>query len=182
MGRLLPAVALLAGLAACSEADPCPTPLEVCDGGCVDLRSDPRHCGSCDRACAAGLSCSGGECGTSVGSACSARGGGAFVTVEKCGESVKLWITSEAFVARAEALGQGGPVEGFLQLDLLAGSDCDPKWTWHANGATASFVSAPQIGECDVCPSVIERLVSYYVLDVTMWCPSSATVVAVDRQ
>ncbi len=157
-------------------------PLEVCDGGCVDLRSDPRYCGSCERPCGAGLSCSDGECGTSAGSACAARTGGAFVTVEKCGGTVKLWITNEAFTTRAESLVQGGPVEGFLQLELLAGADCDPQWTWHANGATASFVPAPHGGLCDVCPAEIERLLSYYVLDVGAWCPSSATVVAVDRQ
>ena len=181
MGRLLPAVALLAGLAACSEAGPCPTPLEVCDGGCVDLRSDPRHCGSCDRACAAGLSCSGGECGTSVGSVLGARGG-AFVTVEKCGESVKLWITSEAFVARAEAWGKEGRSRGSFSSTSLPA----PTATLSGRGTPTERPrpSCPrrQIGTCNVCPSEIERLVSYYVLDVTMWCPSSATVVAVDRQ
>jgi hypothetical protein len=156
-------------------------PLEVCDDGCVDLRSDPRHCGSCGRACSAGLSCRGGECGASAAGACSARAGGAFVTLEKCGQAVKLWITNEDFVTGAEALQRGEPA-GVPVLDLFAGTDCDPQWTWHVNGATATFASAPAVGGCDVCPGLVERDASYYVQDLGVWCPSASRVVAVDRR
>lgn len=182
MGRLLPAVALVAGAIACSEAGPCPIPLEVCGDVCVDVRSDPRHCGGCGRACGAGLSCSGGECSESASGACAARGGGAFVTLQKCGQEVKLWITNETFVTSADALRQGDLSVGVPVLELLAGTDCDPQWTWYANGGTASFLSSPPIGACDVCPAELERNVSYYVQDVELWCPSAPQVVAVDRR
>jgi hypothetical protein len=51
---------------------------ETCGGaGCADLDSDPRHCGSCDRACPPTASCVEGECicphdGTLCGDACAA--------------------------------------------------------------------------------------------------------------
>ncbi len=156
-------------------------PLEVCGGTCVDTRSDPRNCGTCGHSCGAGLACSGGGCGSSGAGACAGRAGGAFVTLEKCGETVKLWITNDAFVTRADALRQGEPVDGIPVLQLLAGSDCDSQWTWHADPATASF-AGPPVGGCDVCPSDIERALSFYVLELPYWCPSSPTVVAVDRR
>ncbi len=38
------------------------TTTETCDGACVDLRSDPLHCGECGRACGADEACQSGEC------------------------------------------------------------------------------------------------------------------------
>lgn len=40
----------------------CAAPRRVCDGACVDIRTDLAHCGSCGRECAAGQFCSGGSC------------------------------------------------------------------------------------------------------------------------
>jgi hypothetical protein len=37
-------------------------PCAMCGGACVDLTSDPVHCGACSAACAAGESCVGGVC------------------------------------------------------------------------------------------------------------------------
>lgn len=39
---------------------PCPT--IVCEGRCVEPRTDPAHCGRCGRACAAGATCANGTC------------------------------------------------------------------------------------------------------------------------
>ena len=39
----------------------CSAPLTSCDGTCVDLDTDPDHCGSCTHACASGI-CSAGHC------------------------------------------------------------------------------------------------------------------------
>jgi alpha-tubulin suppressor-like RCC1 family protein len=36
---------------------------QECDGGCVDTDTDPAHCGVCDNACAAGVTCYAGSCG-----------------------------------------------------------------------------------------------------------------------
>lgn len=45
---------------------------ELCDGACFQVQSDPRHCGTCGRACAAGEPCVAGQCGCSAGqTACS---------------------------------------------------------------------------------------------------------------
>jgi hypothetical protein len=39
------------------EPAPCPPDLVPCGGECVDLRSDPRHCGGCLAACVPGQVC-----------------------------------------------------------------------------------------------------------------------------
>src|SRR5512141_1145277 len=45
----------------------CAEPSKVCSGVCVDLKSDPRHCGACGTACPTGQVCSDGKCGTYCG-------------------------------------------------------------------------------------------------------------------
>jgi hypothetical protein len=45
----------------------CPTPQARCGGACVDTRSDPSHCGSCENACGSGLVCRAGACVLSCG-------------------------------------------------------------------------------------------------------------------
>jgi len=40
----------------------CASPRMVCDGVCVDVRTDIAHCGACSRACATGQFCSAGAC------------------------------------------------------------------------------------------------------------------------
>jgi hypothetical protein len=40
----------------------CPSGTSQCNGVCADLGTDPLHCGSCDRACAANQMCVAGEC------------------------------------------------------------------------------------------------------------------------
>ncbi|HEU0115099.1 MAG TPA: hypothetical protein VFQ80_10505 [Thermomicrobiales bacterium] len=51
----------------------CPGDLTACNGNCVDLQTDDRHCGSCEHACADGQRCVGGNCvcdGTSCPRGC----------------------------------------------------------------------------------------------------------------
>lgn len=43
-------------------ASACPAPAEPCDGLCVDLASDPAHCGACGRSCPAGQACYASQC------------------------------------------------------------------------------------------------------------------------
>ncbi len=45
-----------------ADAGTCPGDLFVCDGRCVDTRTDGAHCGRCDRPCGAGERCVGGRC------------------------------------------------------------------------------------------------------------------------
>jgi hypothetical protein len=47
---------------AAPDAGPtCTAPLESCYGACVDLQTDPDHCGSCTHSCASGI-CTAGHC------------------------------------------------------------------------------------------------------------------------
>lgn len=43
----------------------CAAPATSCGTSCVDMSTDPAHCGGCDVACASGASCCGGACSTS---------------------------------------------------------------------------------------------------------------------
>jgi hypothetical protein len=54
----------------------CGTPLVECAGTCVDPIHDPAHCGGCDMACAAGLSCIEGACAPACGATSMACGDG----------------------------------------------------------------------------------------------------------
>ncbi|HQR30324.1 MAG TPA: hypothetical protein PLL32_07930, partial [Anaeromyxobacteraceae bacterium] len=62
------AVALAAGLPACTSQVVCAAGEVALDGRCISLQSDPLHCGAVGRACASGESCSGGLC--CLGSQC----------------------------------------------------------------------------------------------------------------
>lgn len=74
VGSLLVGSLLLGGgLTGCSDddsgiADECTGGEIRCGDVCVDPSSDPRHCGGCDHACAAGEVCSGGSCETDCAS------------------------------------------------------------------------------------------------------------------
>ena len=41
----------------------CVTGYSVCEGACVDLKRDPRHCGACERSCPSSVACVAGVCG-----------------------------------------------------------------------------------------------------------------------
>lgn len=58
----------------CTDAGcQCPTGTEACDGRCVDLQSDPEHCGECETYCGALEECREGRCECLAGA-------------ERCGE------------------------------------------------------------------------------------------------
>src|ERR1700733_1106513 len=44
----------------------CASPSRACNGGCVDVTTDPRNCGGCGTACDTGAQCCGGVCGTTA--------------------------------------------------------------------------------------------------------------------
>jgi hypothetical protein len=56
------ALAALTALSACQEEITCPSGEAVCDGACLDLATDPAHCGTCGNACTGGASCKAGVC------------------------------------------------------------------------------------------------------------------------
>ncbi len=174
------AVGLLAGAQAssCGKAEPCARPLEECGGVCVDLVSDPRHCGACFRSCG-GLTCAAGRCAADPGATCPGRTGGAFVTLEICGDALKAWVSAPAFVDEAAAI-LGGAARRVPDLDLLGGDDCDDQWSFHADAATAAFTDAAEAA-CDACPAAIQADLAGWLVR-GRWCPSQARVVAVDRR
>ena len=50
----------------CSETVACPQPFTCCGGTCVDITSDPRHCGSCGQICADTQFCTSTACSDTV--------------------------------------------------------------------------------------------------------------------
>ena len=61
-GWLLALVVAFAAGACTSSTTSCPTGQTACGGSCVDLTSDPLHCGACNITCDAGAGCSAGLC------------------------------------------------------------------------------------------------------------------------
>src|SRR5262245_1315023 len=43
----------------------CTSAQQVCDGTCVEVRRDPRHCGRCGNVCPSGNACVDGQCALS---------------------------------------------------------------------------------------------------------------------
>ena len=175
------ALALAAALGGCTEAQPCPEPLEVCGGVCVDTLSEVEHCGACSRRCAAGFECLGGDCVSGVQVPCAGRTGGAWVTLETCGQSVKAWIDAVAdgggFIPGAEALVSSGPPP-YPVFEVSDGTDCDAQWTWHVEPATARLEPDPVTvpAGCGACPGDVEASKGTWIGQ--QWCPGSGGAAA----
>jgi hypothetical protein len=180
----------LAVLAACKNPQPCPTPLEECDGSCVDVQSDRRYCGSCGIACRAGETCTAGGCRVDARGPCPQRVGGGFVTLgfpndvaQSCaGQVVKVWVTQATFLDDAVAQVGSTTLARIPVLDVVGGADCDEQWSWHTDDLTPAFVTTVTPPTCAACPSVIQANVPGYVQTVRRWCPAAARILAVDRR
>jgi hypothetical protein len=66
------AACILAGQ--CCTSTDCPSGTTCCNHLCTDTMTDPRHCGGCTTACAAGKTCAGGRCCTGRGDDCTTAG------------------------------------------------------------------------------------------------------------
>ena len=51
----------------CTTSTTCSPGTVLCGTACVDLTTDPSHCGACDVVCSAGSACTGGACAASCG-------------------------------------------------------------------------------------------------------------------
>ncbi len=112
-------------------------------------------------------------------SLCSGRAGGAYITFDIGGESLRVWITNGPFIDQAlqELTDPTGDVAIFNTL--LDGRDCDPQWTWHPD--PFDVVWAPAAVEvCDGRPSDVEFDKPYWFR--IGFCPWSLAVTAVDDQ
>ncbi len=101
----------------------CPDDLTDCDGTCVDLDSDPEHCGDCANACDQDQTCDQGRC---LGARADAGAGGADAGPADAGDASELpccGCPDQGCSCRASGTGHG---EGLLLwLALFAGL-----WTW----------------------------------------------------
>lgn len=108
------------GTDAGTGTDECAAPRTVCGSQCVDVDSDPRHCGECGNRCPAGAFCSGGSCATS----CAAP-------LEACGESCVDLATSSDHCGRcgynclADEMCVSGGCVCATGLSMCAGSCVD---------------------------------------------------------
>ena len=172
------ALAAAAALVGCTESQPCPRPLDVCDGVCVDTRQDVDYCGNCQTSCLPGQVCLDGGCLESTLAPCDERAGGAYVLLATCGQSVKAWAADPVFIETAEARVGLGPAAPYPVLDVRDGTDCDGQWTWHADPATVRFEAAP-VG-CAICPGDIEANKADWIGGV--WCPDPVEFLLVERR
>ncbi len=65
-GALVVSVVPGCGLENALVGGACKTGYTLCGADCVDLLTDTSHCGRCEATCAAGVACSGGNCGGSI--------------------------------------------------------------------------------------------------------------------
>jgi hypothetical protein len=168
---------------ACGNAKPCPSPLEVCGGVCVDLSSDPFHCGNCGNACGLSQVCRSAVCLDYAGAACANRSGGAFVVLGKCDQTAKIWTTQTAFITRAKQLlaDPASPGASIPVMTLFEGSDCDGQWTWRVDPEQIRFDTAQPPSDCDACPRWIEDEKALRVTTIGVWCPLGVRILSVDE-
>jgi len=100
-----------------AEAAACPPSRVACSGTCVDLSSDPNHCGNCARACGVLEACVNGSC-----------------SAARCGAALEFTIEEEHSIVSVAA--DGGSADGGIGTDGAVGNDS-------GGGAEAGAVAAP---------------------------------------
>ena len=111
---------------------------------------------------------------------CTGRVGGAIITFDIGGESLRVWITDGPFIDTAKQfLASGTTTQIPIFYTLLDGRDCDSQWTWHPDPLNVAWADAT-IELCDGLPSSVEADKNYWFS--IGFCPWSARVTAVDDQ
>lgn len=119
----------------------------------------------------------GGDAGD--GAPCAKRTGGALVHFRICDEPLALWITDDEFIDEAIDNAGEGQVRVPVFDQVVAGTDCDPQWSWHVQPDQAGWADAT-IELCDGCPSYLEENLDDWIDQVGNYCPWSAEVESVD--
>jgi hypothetical protein len=111
--------------------------------------------------------------------ACANRSGGALITFAVGTLQFQMWITNDAFISEALTLAGQGVKRIPNLLDIVDGTDCDPRWSWHVDPQMVEFADNT-IELCDGTPADIENDLSYWLNTVDQFCPWSGEVIAVD--
>jgi hypothetical protein len=116
-------ISMTSGTGGAADAGACDAGTTRCDGSCVDLASDPDHCGACDTVCTGGEACSQGTCALACGGGTTPCGNACVDLRDDpahCGECDDACPSGQVCVAGACAL-------ECLGGTLLCGSKCvDP--------------------------------------------------------
>lgn len=115
----------------------CRAPWVECSGACVDVASDPAHCGGCDLACAAGVLCISGRCGGASNEAATTDGA-PDATVEGA-------RAVDGGDASTQSDGSDGSDASVLPGDGAADSNLDGA---SGDACTPPYVSDDQCGNC----------------------------------
>lgn len=139
--------------------------------------------------------------GTDTGQAqlCDDRSGGALLEFEihvstlenpDGRENWRIWVTDSYFIDEALRLWQAGEQRVPSFDTFVDGRDCDAQWSWHVDGARATWIDADDIpggdegsiptDACDALPSTIEGQKDYWFNQVTRYCPRDARLLNVD--
>ena len=96
---------------------------ELCDGTCFKLQTDPKHCGTCAKACAAGDPCIVGQCGCPTGAtACSLECRYLQSDRDHCGACGKA-CDAGRYCSSGACVCSGGSVPVAVSLPQLAAID-----------------------------------------------------------
>jgi hypothetical protein len=115
---------------------------------------------------------------------CSARRGGALVTIsvggEESPEKFTAWVTNIDFIAEAKRLLADND-RGTPNFKMLLGSDCDAQWDFHVDPVDAEFPWGT-IELCDGLPSYVNQHKEEWERTVVRWCPWGSRVLSVVEQ
>jgi hypothetical protein len=118
-----------------------------------------------------------------VDDACSARTGGALVTIavaEDAPEQFTAWITNADFIAEAKRL-LADDERGTPNFKFVDGPDCDLQYSFHVDAVDAEFPwGATEV--CDAMPSYVNQNKAEWIAKNLRWCPWGSRVVSVVEQ
>jgi hypothetical protein len=164
--------------------------IQLTRGACAQVLalSEEPECASNDE-CAEGLTCEQGACvaqpiarpvEASDPTPCAERTGGAVVTFDVHGESLRVWSTNLAFIAKARSLigASGFQVTPIFDIMRVGHDDCAGR-AWSVNPDAMMFDDLTT-EVCDAMPSYIDADVAGWARSPGQYCPWGPRVVAVE--
>jgi hypothetical protein len=118
--------------------------------------------------------------GNTLAADCKTRVGGAWITFNIGAEDLTIWSTNTKFNTEALLASMEGTLVTPVFKELIEGTDCDGRWTWHPHPEDLEFASSSP--ECDGLPSAIEANKNHWLGTVDRYCPSSVLIAAYQSQ